>query len=264
MQEQVALVTGANRGIGEEIAKELAGRGFFVWVASREPSAAAPVVASIRQRGGRAEAVQLDVTRASDLSTAIERVRSESGGLDALINNAGVGAKGFDLEILRRTLAANFYGALHLTDAALPIMRPHGRIVMVSSSLGHRAILPAPLRGRISAQDLRRAGLLGFIAEYVDAVATGGHLAAGWPSSAYRMSKIAMTTLAEVLSRELASDPREILVNACCPGWVRTDMGGPGADRSISDGADTPVWLATLPSDGPRGGFFRDRAPAEW
>lgn len=264
MQAPVALVTGANRGIGEEVAKDLAGRGYFVWVASREPSAAAPVVATIRQRGGRAEAVQLDVTRAADIASAIERVGNESGGLDALINNAGVGAKGFNVEILRRTLAANFYGALHLTDAALPIMRPHGRIVMVSSSLGHRAILPGPLRSRISAPDLSRTDLLGFIAEYVDAVAAGGHLAAGWPSSAYRMSKIAMTTLAEVLTRELAGDPRGLLVNACCPGWVRTDMGGPGADRSISEGADTPVWLATLLPDGPRGGFFRDRVPVEW
>lgn len=264
MQEQVALVTGANRGIGEEVAKALAGRGYFVWIASRELGAAAPVVASIRQRGGRAEAVQLDVTRAADITAAIERVREESGGLDALINNAGVSAKGFDVEILRRTLAANFYGALHLTDAALPIMRPQGRIVMVSSSLGHRAILPAPLRRRISAPDLSREDLLGIVAEYVDAVAAGGHLEAGWPSSAYRMSKIVMTTLAEVLARELAKQARGLLVNACCPGWVRTDMGGPGADRSVSDGADTPVWLATLPPDGPRGGFFRDRAPAEW
>lgn len=264
MQEQVALVTGANRGIGEQVAKELAGRGYFVWVASREASAAAPVVASIRHQGGRAEAVQLDVTSAADITAAIERVRSESGGIDALINNAGVGAKGFDSEILRRTLAANFYGALHLTDAALPILRPHGRIVMVSSSLGHRAILPSPLRSRISAPDLSREDLLGFITDYVGAVAAGGHLAAGWPSSAYRMSKIAMTTLAEILARELAGDPRGILANACCPGWVRTDMGGPGADRSITEGADTPVWLATLLPDGPRGGFFRDRAPVEW
>jgi carbonyl reductase 1 len=264
MQEQVALVTGANRGIGAEIARQLAARGYLVWIGSRDPSAAVPIVEAVRAAGGRAEAVQLDVTREADITAAIERVRSQSGGLDALINNAGIGAKGFDVEILRRTLDANFYGALRLTDAALPLMRPHGRIVMVSSSLGHRGILPAPLRARISAPDLDREELLHFIAEYVDAVAAGDHLAAGWPSSAYRMSKIAMSTLAELLARELSQDPRGLLVNACCPGWVRTDMGGPGAERSIAAGADTPVWLATLPPDGPCGGFFRDRAPAEW
>jgi NAD(P)-dependent dehydrogenase (short-subunit alcohol dehydrogenase family) len=264
MQTQVALVTGANRGIGAEIARQLAAEGYFVWLGSREPGAAARIVEAIRAEGGRADAVKLDVTSQRDIDAAIDHIGRASGGLDALVNNAGIAAKGFDLEILRRTLATNFYGALHTTDRSLRILRRHGRVVMVSSNLGHRAILPAVHRARISAPDLSRAELLRFVSEYVEAVAAGHHAEAGWPSSAYRMSKIAMTTLAAVLSRELESDPRGLLINACCPGWVRTDMGGPGADRSLAVGADTPVWLATLPPDGPRGGFFRDRAPAEW
>lgn len=264
MREQVALVTGANRGIGSEIARQLAAERYFVWVGSRDLGAAQRVVDGLREQGGRAAGVRLDVTNQSDIAAAVDQVRAESGGLDALVNNAGIAAKGFDLEILRRTLATNFFGALHLTDRALPILRPHARIVMVSSNLGHRAILPNTLRARISAPDLDRHQLLRFLAEYVDAVAAGTHTEASWPSSAYRMSKIAMSTLAQVLTRELAADPRALLINACCPGWVQTEMGGPGADRSLAVGADTPVWLATLPPDGPRGGFFRDRVPAEW
>jgi carbonyl reductase 1 len=99
---------------------------------------------------------------------------------------------------------------------------------------------------------------------FVDGVAAGTHAAAGWPSSAYRVSKMGVNALAGVLARELAGDPRKILVNAACPGWVRTAMGGAGAPRSVEEGARTPVWLATLPEGGPQGGVFADEQPSDW
>jgi carbonyl reductase 1 len=99
---------------------------------------------------------------------------------------------------------------------------------------------------------------------FVAAVARGDHEAEGWPSSAYCVSKIGMNKLTEILAKELSADERGILCNAACPGWVRTDMGGRSAPRSVEKGAETPVWLALLPEGGPQGGFLRDKAPASW
>jgi NAD(P)-dependent dehydrogenase (short-subunit alcohol dehydrogenase family) len=128
---------------------------------------------------------------------------------------------------VRDTLETNLFGAWKLTQAALPLMRKndYGRIVNLSSGMGQLSDM-------------------------------GGH------APAYRISKTGLNALTRMLSAELAGE--NILVNSCCPGWVRTDMGGPGARRSVGEGADTPFWLATLPDEGPRGGFFRDRAPIPW
>jgi NAD(P)-dependent dehydrogenase (short-subunit alcohol dehydrogenase family) len=157
----------------------------------------------------------------------------ELGGLDALVNNAGVmpdlgeSAASISLELVQQVLETNVLGAWRLCQAVVPLLResPAGRIVNVSSGAGQLS-------------DMRT----------------------GYP--AYRMSKTALNALTRVLSGELAADG--IKVNSACPGWVATDMGGAGAPRSLQEGADTPVWLATLPDDGPTGGFFRDRAPIPW
>ena len=151
-----------------------------------------------------------------------------------LVNNAGVEGSGWstsatdvDLDEVRDLLETNLYGAWRLTQAALPLMRRngYGRIVNLSSGMGQLSDM-------------------------------GGH------APAYRVSKTGLNALTRMLTAELADE--NILVNSCCPGWVRTDMGGSNARRSVEEGADTPVWLATLPDDGPRGGFFRDRAPIPW
>jgi carbonyl reductase 1 len=135
---------------------------------------------------------------------------------------------------------------------------------MLGSGLGHTGRLPDALRLRIKAADLSRAELTTLMHDFVDAVAVGSYLAAGWPSSAYSVSKMGIAALAGVLARELAADPRGILVNTACPGWVRTAMGGKSAPRSVEQGAETPVWLALLPDGGPQGGVFEDKRPAEW
>jgi NAD(P)-dependent dehydrogenase (short-subunit alcohol dehydrogenase family) len=175
----------------------------------------------------------LDVTDQASVDRLARGVESEFGRLDILVNNAGVfldrGQQAItaDLDNVRRTLETNLFGPWQLCKALLPLTRRggSGRIVNLSSGLGQLSEM-------------------------------GG----GYPG--YRVSKTALNALTGVLAAELQGTG--ILVNAACPGWVRTDMGGANADRSVEEGADTPVWLAMLPAGGPSGGFFRDRKPILW
>jgi carbonyl reductase 1 len=245
----VAVVTGANRGIGEAISRELRARGLRVIETSREP---------------REGFVTLDVTRAEQIRALADRLESEACGLDVLVNNAGASFDGFDAGVAQRTLDVNFFGAMHVTDALLPAMRPHARIVMVSSGMGALSASSGEVRARFEDTRLTRVQLVELMESFVRDVAAGVHARRGWPSNAYSVSKIGMNALVRVLARELADDPRHILVNSADPGWVRTRMGGRSAPGSVEDGARTPVWLALLPPDGPTGGVFRGQRPASW
>ena len=220
---KVALVTGTSRGIGAEIARQLAtDHGFMVFAGARDPDDVEEVDGIVP--------LELDVTDQAEVDEAQERIGSEVGHLDALINNAGVygdpvGAADYDLERAHEVLEVNTFGPWRLIEAFLPLLRRSDapRIVNVSSGAGQLSDM------------------------------NGGR-------GAYRVSKAALNAL----TRTLAWDERDIKVNVMCPGWVRTDMGGSGATRSIEEGAETAVWLATLPDDGPTGGFFRDRKPIAW
>jgi NAD(P)-dependent dehydrogenase (short-subunit alcohol dehydrogenase family) len=227
----VALVTGANRGIGLEICRQLADRDVDVLLCARTEDDARRAAGELWDQGlDTVHPRVLDVTSDGDARRVLERVRAEFGGLDVLVNNAGVGldfhvpALEADLDAVRATLEVNALGPLRLAQRCAPLLRAggHGRIVNVSSGMG-------------------------------------GLTEMGGGSPGYRISKAALNAVTRMLAAELRAD--RVLVNSACPGFVRTDMGGPGATRSVAEGADTPVWLATLPDDGPTGGFFRDRAP---
>jgi NAD(P)-dependent dehydrogenase (short-subunit alcohol dehydrogenase family) len=219
----VALVSGASRGIGAEIARELAtDHGFLVFAGARDPD-------DVDHVDG-IEPIRLDVTDQATIDAARDRIASDPGRLDSLVNNAGVygdpiGAAGYDLEDAHQVLEVNTFGPWRLIEAFLPLMRESAqpRIVNVSSGAGQLSDM------------------------------NGGR-------AAYRVSKAGLNAL----TRTLASDERWVKVNTMCPGWVRTDMGGSAAPRSVEEGADTAVWLATLPDDGPTGGFFRNRKPIPW
>jgi carbonyl reductase 1 len=247
MTQRTALVTGANRGIGAEIVKQLRARGLHVVATSREP-----------REGFEA----LDVTRDDQAAALGERMRAT--GLDVVVHNAGISLDGFDAEVARRTLDTNFFGVLRVHDALLPVIRPGGRIVMISSGMGSLGGVSGALRERLLDPALDRRGLVDLIRSFVEDVRAGTHGAHGWPSSAYSVSKIGLNALVRVIARELEHDPRRILVNSENPGWVRTRMGGSSAPRSVEEGAHTAVWLATLPEGGPTGGFFRDEKPIPW
>lgn len=231
---RIALVTGGNRGLGFEVVRQLARRGLHVLLASRTLTKGRAAVKLLAVEGLEAEPIRLDVTDPEQIKALARDLRSRLGGLDVLVNNAGVlldprGGRFLDSgrATYERTLATNLLGPLMLSQALLPLMieRGYGRIVNLSSGLGQ----------------LEEMG-------------------SGTP--AYRISKTALNAL----TRIVASDTRGtgVLVNSVCPGWVRTEMGGPEAPRTVAQGADTAVWLATLPGDGPSGGFFRDRKPIPW
>jgi carbonyl reductase 1 len=241
---RIAIVTGANRGIGQEIARELAARGLEVVATSRVP-----------QRGY----ATLDVEDRASID-ALARAHAKPG-VDVLVNNAGASFDGFNAAVAARTLAVNFFGAMHLTDAILSSMRPGGRVVMVSSGLGKLSQVGPALRARFSDPALSRGDLVALLESFVQDVASGAHVRHGWPSNAYSISKIGLNALVRVLARELATDPRGILVNSADPGWVRTRMGGSAAPLSVEDGAKTPVYLALLPEGGPTGRFFAHQQP---
>jgi NAD(P)-dependent dehydrogenase (short-subunit alcohol dehydrogenase family) len=228
----VALVTGANRGIGREVARQLGERGYQVLLSARDGAKAAAAARELADSTGAViRPLTLDVAEAQSIAAAAESVRADPGGLDVLVNNAGIGSdfgiSGLapDFDAIQRALETNFYGAYRLTIALLGLLREsaHPRIVNVSSGMG--------------------------------GVAEMG----GW-SPGYRVSKAALNATTRILSTELKDEG--FLVNSACPGFVDTDMGGPmGATKTVHDGAAGVVWLATLPDDGPTGGFFRDGNP---
>lgn len=262
--KRIAVVTGANRGIGLEICRQLAKRGLHVELTSRDGAKGEAEAAKLRAEGLDVSSRELDVTSDASARSLASALQAEHGGLDVLVNNAGIAMDGFNAEVARATIETNYFGPIRVTESLLPILRKGGRIVMVSSGVADRSRLSAPLRGRFTAKGLTRDELSTLMQAFVAAVARGDHEAEGWPSSAYCVSKIGLNTLTEVMGKELSADGRGILCNAACPGWVRTAMGGRSAPRSVEKGAETPVWLALLPEGGPQGGFYRDKAPASW
>ncbi|MFI0450917.1 SDR family oxidoreductase [Actinomadura sp. 6N118] len=224
----IALVTGANRGIGREVSRQLAAAGHTVLVTARSAKAAEETA---RELGHDTVPLLLDVT-AADLADVAAEVDERYGRLDTLVNNAAITydtwqrAVEADLDVVREAAETNLYGPWRLIQTLLPLLRrsEHPRIVNVSSE----------------AASLTNMG--------------GG-------TPAYNASKVGLNALTRMLAAELRGDG--ILVNAVCPGWVATDMGGPGG-RPVTDGAAGIVWAATLPDGGPTGGFFRDGRPLPW
>jgi NAD(P)-dependent dehydrogenase (short-subunit alcohol dehydrogenase family) len=253
-ESRLAVVTGSNRGIGYEITRQLVKSGLRVIATARDATAGAKAAAEVG-----AEFHALDVASATSIDAFATHLAQKEGGLDVFVANAGIALDGFNADVARRTIDVNFYGAMRLTDKLLPLFRPGARIVMVSSGMGELSGVGPDLREQFAAPNLDRQGLVGLVERFVTEVGAGTHAKSGFPSSAYRVSKVALNAYVRVLARELSSDPRRILVNATCPGWVSTRMGGASAPTSVEDGARTPVWLALLPEGGPSGGFFREQ-----
>jgi NAD(P)-dependent dehydrogenase (short-subunit alcohol dehydrogenase family) len=232
--KRLALITGANKGIGFEICRQLAHQGLRVLLTSRDARKGLQAQKILVQENLDVLFHELDVTARSSVQALAQYVQKEHGAVDALVNNAGVMMDSSATSVLKEsedvfheTLETNFFGALRMCQALVPLMRTrgYGRVVNLSSGLGQL-------------NDM------------------------GDGNAAYRMSKTALNVLTRMVAS--ATEQHDVLVNSMCPGWVRTDMGGPKASRSVEKGAETAVWLATLPGGGPTGGFFRDKKPIPW
>lgn len=241
LPQQVALITGAYRGIGLETARQLARRGLIVIIGARDEDKAAGAADLLQSEGLDAHPVRLDITEAGDIAALPQYVENNFERLDVLVNNAGVirdrevRVASTDINLWRQTFEANVFGLVAVTHAVLPLLKrsPAGRIVNLSTNLASLTALSDPSFG------------------IQDVVAP-----------AYVASKAAVNAFTVALANELRRTP--IKVNAAHPGWVKTAMGGDTAPMDVADGATTSVWLATLPADGPTGGFFHGTKPYPW
>ncbi|MCI4371466.1 MAG: SDR family NAD(P)-dependent oxidoreductase [Thermoplasmata archaeon] len=255
-----ALVTGANRGLGLETASQLRENGFRVILTSRDEKKGVAATKKLDPTGSDTLYHPLDITDSKSISNLATDLHRLAPRLDVLVNNAGIGSWGADRRASIRMIETNYFGSRDVTDALLPFIPNGGRIVMVSSGLGELSTLGLDLRPRFADPSLTRPALDSLVSTYLASLEAGETERAGWPS-AYSVSKVSMNALTCILARDLA--PRGIRVNSVCPGWVRTDMGGRGATRSVPVGARSIVLGVLLPNDS-TGGFYRDGKPIPW
>lgn len=231
--KKVALVTGGNRGIGFELCKQLAVKGYHVLLASRDSRKGSQAVKKLQDMGLDVTFLELDVEHVQKIAEVADFVQQAYGRLDVLVNNAGVYLdEGVYLSEIKpgyfeKTMQTNLFGPFHLIRAFLPLMKQNnfGRIVNVSSGYGQMDEMDHPGTG------------------------------------SYKLSKLALNGLTRLFASELSGN---IKINAVCPGWVRTDMGGPHAPRSVGEAAESILWLVDIGQDGPNGKFFRDGKEIRW
>ncbi|XP_004615385.2 carbonyl reductase [NADPH] 3 [Sorex araneus] len=272
---RVALVTGANKGIGFAIARELC-RHFSgdVVLTARDTARGQAAVQQLQAEGLSPRFHQLDINDPQSIRALRDFLRKEYGGLNVLVNNAGIAFKTndptpFDVQA-EKTLKTNFFATRNVCAELLPIMKPHGRVVNISSLQGSRALehCSQELQERFRCDTLTEDDLVDLMKKFVEDARNEVHEREGWPSSAYGVSKLGVTVLSRILARRLQETRSgdRILLNACCPGWVKTDMAGEQGTRTVEEGAETPVYLALLPPDAtePHGQLVRDRVVQTW
>ncbi|MBZ3870481.1 Carbonyl reductase [NADPH] 3 [Sciurus carolinensis] len=272
---RVALVTGANKGIGFAITRDLC-RQFSgdVVLTARDEARGRAAVQQLQAEGLSPRFHQLDIDDLQSIRALRDFLRREYGGLNVLVNNAGIAftmddPTPFDIQA-EMTLKTNFFATRNVCTELLPIMKPHGRVVNISSSQGSRALehCSEDLQEKFRCDTLTEGDLVDLMKKFVEDTRNEVHEREGWPSSAYGVSKLGVTVLSRILARRLDEKRKadRILLNACCPGRLQADVEGDRGCRTAEEAAETPVYLALLPPDAtePQGQLVRDKVVQNW
>ncbi|XP_004842459.1 carbonyl reductase [NADPH] 3 [Heterocephalus glaber] len=272
---RVALVTGADKGIGFAITRELCRRfSGDVVLTARDEARGRAAVQLLQAEGLSPRFHQLDIDDLQSIRAVRDFLRREYGGLNVLVNNAGIAFKvddptPFDIQA-EMTLKTNFFSTRNVCTELLPIVKPHGRVVNISSLQGSKALedCSESLRERLQCDALTEGDLVDLMKKFVEDAKNEMHRREGWPDSAYGVSKLGLTVLSRIMARRLDEQrgADRILLNACCPRWVRTDVAGDEGSRASEQGAETPVYLALLPPDAtePHGQLICDKVVQHW
>lgn len=262
-------VTGSNKGIGyaivRGICKQFKGD---VFLTARNEELGKKAVQSLNEEGLSPKFHQLDITDQASIERLRDFLKNTYGGVDILVNNAGIAYKNESTasfaEQAEVTNKTNYFGTIAVCEALFPLLRPHARVVHLSSMVSSFAIrkCSSEVQAKFLNPNITIEELTALMNDFIQAAKNGEHEKKGYPSSAYGMSKVGMSVLTQIQQRQLSADSREdIIVNACCPGYVDTDMTSHKGTKTIDEGADTPIYLAFLPEGikSPAGEFVADR-----
>ena len=274
MSKRVAIVTGANKGIGYTVVQALCKQfDGDVFLTGRSEERCKEAVTKLQKEGFSPKCHTLDLDNQSTITKFRDFIKENYGGIDVLVNNAGIAYKAASTATFSEqaavTCKTNFFGTLDVCNALFPLLKPHARVTNVSSMASQMSIskCSAAIKDKFKQPDITMDQLKALIQQFIDAAQTGKHQEQGFSNSAYGMSKVGVTVMTFIQQRELNSDPREdIVVNACCPGYVATDMSSYKGHKTVQQGADTPVYLAMLPAgtNSPKGNFVSDRTIQNW